>query len=312
MSVYAQKNANIDLTDKTAAVAGGTTGIGAALASRFSQAGASVFVIGRNKQRGDSVIKDLERVGNGKAKYEFIQADLSSTAEVKRVAAELKEKSGGAIHFLVTTQGGPPNGDTSLTAESHNSHFAIQTLSRFGLAYSLAASNTLKDTWISVLAPSGSNSSPPDLNDIELKETLNRKWALGRIVAQGTQDGALGDAMAAHFPRAFPGLTAYHLFPGYVQTTAGASAGFPAPILWAQNLFGPLLAKYAPFCNTPESYAEIPFYAAVNPEGRRDESLRFSGIRVKGVGIPTWATEEGGVAKQTWQKLQAIFEKGQA
>ncbi|GAA6014952.1 hypothetical protein JCM11491_002369 [Sporobolomyces phaffii] len=312
MSVYSQKNATIDLSNKTAAVAGGTTGIGAALAERFSQAGANVFVIGRNQQRGDQVVKELERLGNGRGKYEFIQADLSSTSEVKRVARELKAKSGGEVHYLVTTQGGPPNGDTALTAESHNAHFAIQTLSRFGLAYSLAESNTLKDSWISILAPGGSSSSPPDLHDLELKDKLCHLWAPRRILAQGLQDGAIGDAMAAQFPREYPHLKAFHLFPGYVQTTAGASAGFPAPILWAQNLFGPLLARYAPFCNTPKSYAEIPFYVAVNPEGKKNEGLRFSGVRVKALGAPTWAEASGGVAKQTWDALKEIFEKGQS
>lgn len=143
---------------------------------------------------------------------------VSSTSEVKRVAEELKKKSGGEIHYLVTTQGelalsrfprmfshtdetrvagGPPNGDTSLTPENHNSHFAIQTLSRFGLAYSLASSNTLKDTWISILSPGGTNSSPPDLGDLELKGKLSTVWPLRRIINQGAQDGAIGDAMAA-------------------------------------------------------------------------------------------------------------------
>lgn len=99
-----------------------------------------------------------------------------------------------------------------------------------------------------------------------------------------------------------------------MHTTAGASAGFPAPILWAQNLFGPLLAKYAPYCNTPRSYAEIPFYVAVNPEGRSDEGLRFSGVRVKPLGMPKWAaaTSDRDAAKQTWATLKEIFEKGKA
>lgn len=76
MSIYVQKNSSIDLSNKTAAVAGGTTGIGQALAERFSKAGANVFVIGRNQQRGDNVIKELTKLGNGNAKYEFIKADL--------------------------------------------------------------------------------------------------------------------------------------------------------------------------------------------------------------------------------------------
>lgn len=78
MSLYARKNAEINLEGKTAAVAGGTTGIGAALGERFAQAGASVYVIGRNSDRGSKVIDELKRVGNSRAHYEFIQADLRS------------------------------------------------------------------------------------------------------------------------------------------------------------------------------------------------------------------------------------------
>lgn len=134
MSIYAKKNEGINLTDKTAAISGGTAGIGQALAKRFSKSGANVFVIGRNKERGSKVVEELRAVGRVGAKYEFIQADLSSVfapslssfnfdvggthlsssppvhydrspSEVKRVAEELKSKSGGEIHYLVTTQG---------------------------------------------------------------------------------------------------------------------------------------------------------------------------------------------------------------
>ena len=80
MSIYAKKNEQINLTGKTSCVSGGTTGIGAALAKRFSEAGANVFVIGRNKERGDKVIEELKRVGRAGAKYEFIQADLRSVS----------------------------------------------------------------------------------------------------------------------------------------------------------------------------------------------------------------------------------------
>ncbi|GAA6059023.1 hypothetical protein JCM10212_001248 [Sporobolomyces blumeae] len=315
MSKYATSNTSIDLSNKTAAVAGGTTGIGAALGVRFAKAGANVFVIGRNPQRGQDVVDQLRAAGKPGCQYEFIKADLSLTTEVRRVAEELKTKSGGEIHYLVTTQGGPPNGSTDLTAESHNSHFAIQTLSRFGLAYSLASSGTLKDTWISILSPGGANSSPPNVDDLELKGVLSNMWKLRRIINQGAQDGALGDAMAAQLPREFPHLKAYHLFPGYVQTTAGSSAGFPAPILWAQSLFGPLLTKFAPYCHTPTDYAEIPFYVAVNGEGRsKYDELRYSGVRVKGLGMPEWAKDASanGTAKVVWEKLKETFEKGKA
>lgn len=124
----------------------------------------------------------------------------------------------------------------------------MQTLSRFGLAYLLAQSGTLKDTWLSVCAPGGAQGPPADADDIELEKPEHRnRWMLGRIMGQGKQDGALGDAMAVVGPRAkpfrssrqflltrigvrplgnaqqftkhFPKLRSAHLFPGYVFTS---------------------------------------------------------------------------------------------
>jgi len=136
--------------------------------------------------------------------------------------------------------GGPPNGTFSLTPEDHETHFAIQVLSRFGLAYLLAQSGTLKDTWVTICAPGGEKAAPPNLNDLELKsEEERQKFLPMRIVASGTRDGAVMDGLVAvssaclassrrlrlttsplqqHFSSAFPSLRAVHAFPGYVHT----------------------------------------------------------------------------------------------
>jgi len=55
-----------------------------------------------------------------------------------------------------------------------------------------------------------------------------------------------------------------HLFPGYVYTQGAKNAGFPAPVVWASNLFGPILART--IFNSAQSYSEIPVYAATQPE----------------------------------------------
>lgn len=77
MSTLARKaNANLDLSGSTAAVSGGTQGIGAGVSIRFAQAGANVYVIGRNAKLGAEVVEQMKASGKGKT-YEFIQADLS-------------------------------------------------------------------------------------------------------------------------------------------------------------------------------------------------------------------------------------------
>ncbi|GAA5844542.1 hypothetical protein JCM11251_001627 [Rhodosporidiobolus azoricus] len=316
------RNANIglDLSGKTAAIAGGTQGIGAATGLRFAQAGANVYIIGRNAELGQQVVEKMKNAGEAAEgrHFEFIQADLSSVKEVKRVAEELKAKAGAkGIDFLVTTQGGPPNGsyDLTTTTPAHESHFAVQTLSRFGLSYLLASSSTLNKNgaWVNVCAPSGTNGSEPDVEDIELaSEDKRKKLWTSRIMAQGHQDGALGDAMITHFERAFPHLRSYHLFPGYVYTDALRSSHLlPSPFVWAHNLVGPYMARFLPFGNLPQWYAEIPVYVAANPEaqteGKRDE-LRFSNQALKPLGMPLWAKQEDGVAKKVWEKLKGIVD----
>lgn len=64
--------------------------------------------------------------------------------------------------------GGPPYGKFALTTEGHEQHFAVQSLSRFGLAYLLATSGTLKESVVHVCAPGGPGGTAPDLDDLEL------------------------------------------------------------------------------------------------------------------------------------------------
>ncbi|GAA5833585.1 hypothetical protein JCM9279_001568 [Rhodotorula babjevae] len=310
----ARYNDKLDLSGKTAAVAGGTQGIGAAVGLRFAQAGANVYVIGRNEKLGEDVVRRCRAqagaAADGKT-FEFIKADLSSVSEVRRVAKELERKTGKAgIDYLVTTQGGPPHGAYTQTSStpSHDAHFAVQTLSRFGLAYLLASSNTLKDTWLSVCAPAGAKGPEPDADDLELTKSEHRdKWFLGRVMGQGKQDSALGDAVAVQFHKHFPHLRSAHLFPGFVFTNALASASLvPSPILSLYNLVGPLAARILPFGNLPETYADVPVYVAANPAAR-GKGLEYSNERLKALGSPAWA--EGATGKKVWDGLRTMIEE---
>jgi NAD(P)-dependent dehydrogenase (short-subunit alcohol dehydrogenase family) len=85
------------LTGKTALVTGATAGIGYAIAVQLAAEGAEVVVHGRNAERGAKTVQDIENAG-GRAR--FVAADVSVTADVRRLADEA-----GDVDILVNNAG---------------------------------------------------------------------------------------------------------------------------------------------------------------------------------------------------------------
>ena len=77
------------LTNKVALVTGATSGIGAATAIRFAEAGASVICTGRNKERGEGVVKTIKDKG-GKAV--FYEMDIDNDKSIEQVAEAVKKE----------------------------------------------------------------------------------------------------------------------------------------------------------------------------------------------------------------------------
>jgi 3-oxoacyl-[acyl-carrier protein] reductase len=91
-----------ELSGKVAIVTGASKGIGAAIALRFGEAGAAVAVnYSSDKAGADRVVEGIKR-GGGKAVA--IQANVSKSADVKRLFAETKA-SLGAPSVLVNNAG---------------------------------------------------------------------------------------------------------------------------------------------------------------------------------------------------------------
>lgn len=100
------------LREKTALVTGGSSGIGLAIARRFAEEGAKVFIVGRKQMQLDQA---LSRIGNG---AEAVQADVTSSADLDRLFASLATRA-GRLDVLVTSSGIAEYATFDETTEEH-------------------------------------------------------------------------------------------------------------------------------------------------------------------------------------------------
>jgi NAD(P)-dependent dehydrogenase (short-subunit alcohol dehydrogenase family) len=90
-----------DLTGKTAVVTGGNTGLGQAFATALTEAGASVALAARTRERSEEVAKGLSDSG---AEAIAVDLDVTDRAQVGRMLDEVTERL-GPVDVLVNNAG---------------------------------------------------------------------------------------------------------------------------------------------------------------------------------------------------------------
>ncbi|MEN9580225.1 MAG: hypothetical protein RJA70_3234 [Pseudomonadota bacterium] len=121
----------IDLKGKRVLVTGATAGIGKETALGLARLGAQVIIVGRNPEKTAGVVEELKQQ-SGNQQIEFLLADLSSMAEVRKLAADFLAKY-SSLNVLVNNAGGM-NPKRVTTAEGYELTFAMNHLSYFLLA----------------------------------------------------------------------------------------------------------------------------------------------------------------------------------
>ena len=194
------------MNGQRAAIVGGTSGLGRAIARWLAAQGTPVTVVGRT-------FRDSDTDG-----IDFIQADLSTVSEQRRVATELPAED---LDLLVFTTGilSPKRRETS--DDGVEIDLAVSYLSRFvilrGVAERLGA-NLEARARVFVMGAPGKNvaGNPSDLNSEE-------KYAQ---LAAHTQTVAANEALVLDATSRYPEIGVYGLNPGLV-----ASGDIRAPFL---------------------------------------------------------------------------------
>ena len=92
---------------KTFIVTGATSGVGRAIALRLASEGASgITVVGRNEERGEGVVRELEEMGS---EAMFVRAEMDRVEDVSAVVPAHVERF-DSIHGLVNSAGDTSRG----------------------------------------------------------------------------------------------------------------------------------------------------------------------------------------------------------
>ena len=103
-----------ELKEKTAIVTGATSGIGRAVAVRFSLAGARVAAVGRNRENLDALQNEIEQTGGI---VKTIRADVTNESDAQKIV-ETTVENFGQIDILINAAGIIGNGTIENTALS--------------------------------------------------------------------------------------------------------------------------------------------------------------------------------------------------
>ncbi|BCJ29498.1 SDR family NAD(P)-dependent oxidoreductase [Actinocatenispora sera] len=218
------------LQGRTALVTGSTSNIGRAIARAFAAEGAHVVVSGRDDNRGDAVVAEIERAG-GRAS--FVRADLDGTAEASQaLAAEATRRLGGRLDILVNNAGIYPPGTTSTTdPATFDRVYAVNVKAPFFLTQVVAPAMVAAGGGVIInlgswIARRGVPTGALYASTKGALETLTRAWS-----AEFGGRGVRVDAISPGVVRD-PALDPAGTFPGQtlMQGTPAGTAGHPDAI----------------------------------------------------------------------------------
>lgn len=116
-------------------VTGSTSGLGRDVALRLAADGWHVIVHGRNVERGQAVVEEIERGGKGSAR--FYRADFADFSQVRELA-EAVRRDYDRLDVLVNNAGfGSAPNERLLSEDGHEFRFQVNYLSPFLLTHML-------------------------------------------------------------------------------------------------------------------------------------------------------------------------------
>lgn len=237
------------MSGRVCMVTGANSGIGKETAKKLAEMGATVVMVCRSKERGESAMAEVK--GRGNTKVELLLADFASLDSVRSLAREFVQAH-DSLHVLVNNAG-VARVRRSTTSDGLETTFQVDYLSHFLLTNLLlgALKRGAPSRIVNVSSAShyGGHLRFDDLNVV-------RGYSVMKAYSQAKLAQVLFTFELSRRLQG-TGVTVNCLHPGAVATNIWGSAMGPFAFLGKVNRL---------FLIPPEKGAETPVYLASSPE----------------------------------------------
>jgi NAD(P)-dependent dehydrogenase (short-subunit alcohol dehydrogenase family) len=117
------------MKDKIVLITGATSGIGKVAATVLAQKGAHIILHGRNFEKAEATRKEII-LASGNNKVDLLIADMSSLADVRKMAEEFNSKY-EKLDVLINNAGGVMNEQRAVTKEGFEKTIVVNHLAPF-------------------------------------------------------------------------------------------------------------------------------------------------------------------------------------
>lgn len=261
-------------------VTGATSGIGKEIARGLARMGATVVLVGRDREKCESATREM---AGGDASY--LLADLSSQASIRQMAGEFLDRY-EKLHVLVNNAG-VFMGRRVETADGVESTFAVNHLAPFLLTGLLAGAlengSPARVVTTSSLAHKG---AAIDFDDLQFEK---RPYSGIKAYSQSKLANIL---FTKELAQRLKGATANCFHPGGVRTN-----------LVQTGIYGAVWSMAGPFLASPEKGADTGVYLASSPDVKDVSGKYF--VKRKDT-KPSDAALDGEAARRLWKMSEEL------
>jgi len=278
-----------NVKDRVCVITGGTDGIGKAAAYGLAVQGARLLVHGRDPDKGARAVAEL-RARSANPAIEFVQADFSSLADVRRLAAVVMERT-PHVDVLVNNAGGIFV-KRSLSKDGYEMTFAVNHLAPFLLTHLL--DNALKSAGQARIVTTSSHAHRGASIPFDDLQATRKYSAMGAYGTSKLANILFTRALARRLQGTT--VTATCLHPGFVRTSFGRDFD-GSPIL---NGIFKLASRFA---RTPEKGAQTVIYLAISPQVQGASGGYYFDCKLT---PPSAAAQDDAAAEHLWQVSERL------